>query len=246
MNDRIDRILVADDDDMIREVLKIKLEKSGYTVLLAEDGLTTLAGVETEFPDLLILDVKMPDLDGLEVCRRLRSAEITQALPILMLTAYGGVEHVLAGLDAGADDYVVKPFHPEEVLMRVRSLLRMKQIERDLREKEVRLARVEAVGQLLVTLAHHINNSLAVLMGRAQATKTEDVYALKLKEVCMRQSERITVVLKSLEEQVGRLQLEAVPYAGSDLKMLDVEMEITKRLENAGGNETIQTQKIGS
>jgi DNA-binding response OmpR family regulator len=229
------RILVADDDEMIQEVLKTKLEKSGYGVLLAGDGKATLASVEIDNPDLLILDVKMPGPDGLEVCRHLRDNETTRALPVLMLTAYGGLDHIIAGLAAGADDYVTKPFHPEEVLMRVRSLLRMKSIERELKEKDVQLARVDAIGQLLVTLAHHINNSLAVLVGRAQATKSEDPQAAKLREVCMRQSRRIQAVLQSLEELVNRTKLESVSYANSDLKMLDVEAEIRKRLEKSEG-----------
>lgn len=224
-------ILVADDDPLIQEVLQTKMEKSGYRVKSALDGEKTLASIQQEIPDLLILDIKMPGLDGLEICRRLRAEEKTLTLPILMLTAYGGVDHIIKGLEAGADDYVTKPFQMEEVMMRVRALLRMRDIERQLREKESHLARVRTVGQLLVTMAHHINNSLAVIKGRAQSLKAGDSGQVeRFKETCLQQTRRIQAVLKSLEDLARQMEISTTSYAGSHLEMLDIDEEINRRL----------------
>jgi two-component system response regulator MprA len=117
------KILVVDDERAVRESLRRALELEGYEIELAADGNEALYRLEvTEEPDAVILDVLMPGVDGLEVCRRLRGAG--SKLPVLMLTARTEVEDRVAGLDAGADDYVTKPFALDELLARVRALLR--------------------------------------------------------------------------------------------------------------------------
>jgi two-component system response regulator MprA len=117
------KILVVDDERAVRESLRRALELEGYRVELAEDGeqaLERVAGVAA--PDAVILDVLMPGIDGLEVCRRLRAE--SNAVPVLMLTARAEVDSRVAGLDAGADDYLPKPFALAELLARLRALLR--------------------------------------------------------------------------------------------------------------------------
>ncbi len=116
------RILVVDDDRAVRESLRRSLSFNGYSVSLAEDGVEALNSIATDRPDALVLDVMMPKLDGLEVCRQLRSTG--DDLPILVLTARDSVSERVAGLDAGADDYLPKPFALEELLARMRALLR--------------------------------------------------------------------------------------------------------------------------
>jgi two-component system, OmpR family, response regulator MprA len=115
-------ILVVDDDAPIRRMLDRTLSAEGYVVETAADGGGALAAVERSAPDLIVLDVAMPGVDGLAVSRRLRAKGL--AVPVLLLTARDGVSDRVAGLDAGADDYLVKPFATEELLARVRALLR--------------------------------------------------------------------------------------------------------------------------
>ena len=123
------RILVVDDDRAVRESLRRSLQFNGYQVELASDGQQALDSVEAARPDAMVLDVMMPRLDGLEVCRRLRGTG--DDLPILVLTARDLVSDRVAGLDAGADDYLPKPFALEELLARLRALLRRAVADRD-------------------------------------------------------------------------------------------------------------------
>lgn len=117
-------ILVVDDEEPILELLRFNLEKEGYQVRVAKDGPEALVSIESKQPDLLVLDVMLPGMDGLEVCRRLRINSKYQQIPIIMLTAKGEEIDKVLGLELGADDYMTKPFSPRELLARIKARLR--------------------------------------------------------------------------------------------------------------------------
>jgi two-component system response regulator MprA len=133
------RILVVDDEPAVREALRRALSVEGYSVELAENGAEALRKVGPVDPDVVVLDVLMPEVDGLAACRRLRAEG--NHVPVLMLTARAGVGDRVDGLDAGADDYLVKPFALEELLARIRALLRRGGHDRG--EEPLRFADVE-------------------------------------------------------------------------------------------------------
>jgi DNA-binding response OmpR family regulator len=116
-----DRILVVDDDEKIVDLMRLYLERDGYRVIAGYDGLEALALARQRQPDLILLDLMLPEMDGLDVCRILQAES---QVPIIMLTARTTDEDKLVGLDVGADDYVTKPFNPREVAVRVRTVLR--------------------------------------------------------------------------------------------------------------------------
>jgi len=116
-------VLVADDDEDIRSLVTFRLEKSGYRVLVACDGEEALALALEHAPDLAVLDVMMPKLDGYEVTRRLREEHATRAMPIILLTARAQEADVARGFESGADDYLRKPFSPQELRARVQAIL---------------------------------------------------------------------------------------------------------------------------
>ena len=116
-------ILAADDDPDVRALVAFRLERSGYTVLQAADGEEALALALEHTPDLAVLDVMMPKMDGFEVVRRLRAEEATKRMPIIMLTARAQDSDVEEGFESGADDYLRKPFSPQELRARVQAIL---------------------------------------------------------------------------------------------------------------------------
>jgi DNA-binding response OmpR family regulator len=118
------KILVVDDEPDALEVLGFKLREAGYTPIFATDGIKALAAVKAERPDLIVLDLMLPEIDGLEVCKILRRDPTTVAIPILMLTAKAAEMDRVIGLELGADDYVTKPYSPRELVLRVKKLLK--------------------------------------------------------------------------------------------------------------------------
>jgi DNA-binding response OmpR family regulator len=121
MSTKKETVIVADDDPRLLRLVQFNLQQAGYRVLTAPDGNRALRLGETENPDLMLLDVRMPLMDGLEVCRRVRNFS---TVPIIMVTAKDSEEDKVAGLDAGADDYLTKPFGAPELMARVRAVLR--------------------------------------------------------------------------------------------------------------------------
>ncbi|MBA3926427.1 response regulator transcription factor [Listeria rustica] len=132
----MNRILMVDDDSNIRELVTIFLEKEGFTVFNAEDGVDALAVLEKTTVDLAIIDIMMPNMDGWELCSAIKNF---QEIPVIFLTARGEIEQKIKGFSLGADDYVVKPFAPEELVARIRVLLKRYQI---LATQEIRIGNI--------------------------------------------------------------------------------------------------------
>jgi two-component system response regulator ResD len=124
------RVLVVEDDPTVAEVVSGYLDRAGHTVDRADDGPTALARATAHWPDLVVLDLMLPGMDGLEVCRRLRGRA---PVPVIMLTARGDEDDRILGLEVGADDYVTKPFSPRELVLRVESVLRRTRPRTDVR-----------------------------------------------------------------------------------------------------------------
>jgi two-component system, OmpR family, phosphate regulon response regulator PhoB len=116
-------VLVADDDADIRDLVTFKLEQAGFDVITAEDGPAALSAAHERIPDIAVLDVSMPGMSGLDVCRMLRADPTTAGMMIIILTARAQETDVEGGFSAGADDYLVKPFSPRELTSRVQALL---------------------------------------------------------------------------------------------------------------------------
>ena len=143
-------ILVVEDEDDILEVIRYNLAREGFRVAGVRDGEEGLARVRTDNPDLVLLDLMLPGIDGLEICRRLKDDPVTRAIPIVMVTAKGEESDVVLGLGLGADDYVVKPFSPRELVARVKAVLRRGPIVADRTTGE----RIER-GALVVDIGRH-------------------------------------------------------------------------------------------
>ena len=143
------KVLIVEDEKDILQLVKLYLEKEGYRTVMASTGSEGLAQVRSEKPDLLVLDLMLPEIDGLEVCKRLRSAPDTAMLPIIMLTAKAEESDTIIGLELGADDYVTKPFSPKTLVARVKALFR--RLERKPEDGPTRFT----YGTLILDLTRH-------------------------------------------------------------------------------------------
>jgi len=127
-------ILIVDDEEDILQLLKYTFESAGFDTLTAGDGLEALTKARRHLPDLILLDLMLPGMDGFEVCKELKRGSETGKIPVFMLTAKGEEVDRIVGLELGADDYVVKPFSPREIILRARSVLRRNQVAKDDRQ----------------------------------------------------------------------------------------------------------------
>lgn len=211
------KILVVDDEQAVRDSLQRSLQFNGYEVVLAEDGQQALAKVQDQRPDLMILDVRMPKLDGFEVCRVLR--ERGDHTPILMLSARDAVADRVAGLDAGADDYLLKPFALEELLVRVRALLRRAGIARPWEDS---IARADITFEDLTLNTE----TREVFRGQRPFTLTRTEFALML--MLMQNARRVLARQQILEEVWGY----DFPTSGN---ALEVYIGYLRRKTEAGG-----------
>lgn len=180
------KILVVDDEPQIRKVLIAYLEKAGYQVLAAADGITALATFHHSRPDFLILDLNLPGMDGLEVCKAIRR---DSNIPILMLTARIEEADRLIGLELGADDYVIKPFSPREVVARVKTIFRRTQAD-------IPVAEIIRVGDLLIDLNQH-----TVYRGETAVELTPTEFGILV--ALAKQPKRVFTRLQLMEQAQG-------------------------------------------
>lgn len=158
------RVLAVDDDERNLALLGAKLEREGYELDTARNGVEALMKVNTFHPDLILMDVMMPQMDGYEALRQLKSREETRYIPVIMLTGRAEIEDKVLGFEVGAEDYINKPYSLQEVSARVKSLLRMRALQTKLRETE----KVAALGEMVDGIAHEIRNPLTAIGGMAR------------------------------------------------------------------------------
>ena len=171
------KILIVDDEKELVNLVAFHMKMAGYEVLSADDGEKALAVTKKEKPDLIILDLMLPEIDGWEVCRRLRAERATQHIPVIMLTARAEIEDKLKGYDVGTDDYVTKPFSPRELVVRVK--------------------------RVLARAGNHLVLPKKYTFGNLEINFVDSVTRLKGKEVYLTNKEMS--ILKLLVERAGRL-----------------------------------------
>ena len=184
-------ILVVDDHEDNVEVLRARLEARGYRTVTASDGQEALEAVRRDMPDLILLDVMMPNVDGMEVARRIKADRALPYIPIIMQTALDSTEHKVEGLDAGADDYITKPINFAELEARVRSMLRVKALQEEVERQRDEL---QALNERLVSISR--TDGLTGLINRRHLEeRLEEQF-----EHAKRLAEPFTVVMCDLDK----------------------------------------------
>lgn len=202
------KILIVDDDPDIRDVLRLTLSEENYEVIEAEDGETALKSITTKSPDLVLLDYKIPKLDGREVLRRIKKDLLLRHLPIIMLTGKGDIKDKVGGIDAGADDYIVKPFEPKELLARIRMIVR--RTERDLEANP--LTRLPGNVSILKELDRRLNSKALFAVCYLDLDKFKaynDKYGFEHGDEVIRETARILIRATqgcgSLDDFIGHI-----------------------------------------
>mgnify|MGYP001574650544 CR=1 FL=1 len=187
------RILIVDDDADIRDILKITLSDEDYEVIEAADGAEGLKTVQSKSLDLVILDYKMPYLDGIEVCRRIKKDILLRHMPVIMLTGKSELTDKVKGIDSGADDYIIKPFEPAELLARIRMILRRS--ERDLEANP--LTRLPGNISIVNELQSRVEKNLPIAVGYVDLDKFKsynDKYGFEHGDEVIRETARILIM----------------------------------------------------
>ena len=230
-------ILLIDDDQEVAKIVVRFLRSEGYDIQYATTGRAGLDIIERESPDLLLLDVSLPDINGFEICRRLRSSPRTEQLNVIMLTGRGSVDARVAGLESGADDYLTKPFDPQELLARIQAQLRLKA----LRERLVEMEKVATIGQMVITLSHEINNPLTIIVWHAELLRERvgslpniPPEVLDSLEAIGREAHRIQQVMTKLARVTRPVVTEYLPGTS----MIDVEESASIPMTNEPNRST--------
>ncbi len=205
-------ILVVDDQPINVQLLKRKLEREGIQVTAAYNGMEALQSVAANKPDLILLDVMMPDMDGIEVCQRLQANEDTRSIPVIFITARTSKEGKLEGLGVGAVDYITKPIDLDETLARVQTQLRFVTINRemvDLQRRLVEARRAATIGAVTQGIAHNLNNLLGVVIGYLELVKAYYDKPEQVKKNAQHVEdavERIVSIIKQLSSLVVKIR----------------------------------------
>jgi signal transduction histidine kinase len=232
-------VLVVDDDPRNRRLLEEYLMAAGYDVRLAADGRTALALAMERPPDLVLLDVMMPDLSGLEVCRQLKNDPQTRLCQVVLVTALDAGPHRVEGLDTGADDYIAKPVRREEFMAKVRSMLRARRLLAELEEaretvalRNAELEELEGLKETLTqTLVHDLKNPLAAVLGNLELMERKADESLlhlvrRSKAAAWRMHQMILNLLDIGQLEEGKLLLRPEPLdVGSLARKASLEME---------------------
>lgn len=216
------KILVIDDLPENVFMLQDRLEHEGFEVLTAYDGYTGIDKAKNELPDLILLDVMMPDITGLEVCKILVNESITKDIPIILVTAKSGAEDTKEGLEAGAFDYIKKPFNRIELLARVKSALKLSEAHKLLLESEKRDTYIATV----VTANHKIKQPLTLLSLSSAAIKRELGKDEISKDGILKRVKYIDIAVKEITDVLNQLNAIKNPILSeytSNIKMIKVE-----------------------
>ncbi|VAX24737.1 hypothetical protein MNBD_NITROSPINAE04-1823 [hydrothermal vent metagenome] len=216
----MEKILIVDDDPNIALLIEMTLDRvPEFEIQTASNGEMALEKIANDNPDLVLLDIMMPGIDGFEVCKRIKEDENTKFIPVIMISAKREMNDKLHGMKIGANDYITKPFNPEELVTRVKVHLRIKALEKDLSSKK----ELEAALKMSITLQHEINNPLTGIIGNIELLK--DWENMPPQEVNQSMSDVLSLSLriKDIVHQLSKLSSVVPTTYVEGSEMIDID-----------------------
>jgi two-component system, sensor histidine kinase and response regulator len=243
-------ILVVDDVQQNIQVVGTMLREAGYSIMPATNGTEALQRVQKKLPDLILLDLMMPEMDGLEVCRRLKADPVTQPIPIIFLTASNEMSHLVQGLAAGAVDYVTKPFNPPELLARVRTHLELKHARDTIVRYGQELRQLnEEKNEFMGIVAHDLRSPLGTINGFAElllddatmARPDVEDSARRIRDTATRMAEMVQNLLDANRIERGEMELKLAP---TDLGALVASVVEAQRPRALAKSQTLRLESL--
>ena len=212
-----EKLVVIDDSPIMTNFLSNFLKNNGYQVIACNSSIEGLELIKTHRPDCIITDNDMPELSGVDVCRHVKAEPSIKMTPIIMLTSKAQDEDIVRAVEAGADDYLIKKSSQAVILIKIRAMLRLKQ----LRDELVALQQLEAVKNMVVTISHEFNNTMAIIMGQIRVSKQ----AMGDGACCslLGQLEDKMGMLTELIRKLQKLEKYKTKRYGMDVDMVDVD-----------------------
>ena len=249
-----EKILVVEDDEDLADMLGYNLAKKGYNPLIALNGLTACSMIEEEKPDLILLDIMLPGLNGWEICKIIRSHEYEQisGIPIIMLTALGSLEDKLKGIEMGADDYIPKPFAIKEVLLKVNKLIDKEKNRKQLNIRIKKLEkREERQSDFQNMLFHELRNQLFIIGGYSERIAEKRLLTLEKYRHCAAVIKECSNSLNSLTDEVlflSRLEADEYPLSLEEVCLEKITQDIISLLAQQAKKKGIfiDFKKIGA
>jgi two-component system, sensor histidine kinase and response regulator len=243
MNSTKSRILVVDDISKNLQVVGTMLRNEGYHVMPATSGAQALERAHAQPPDLILLDLMMPEMDGLEVCQRLKAEPLTLQIPVIFLTASNEMEHLMKGFEAGAVDYITKPFNAPELLARVRTHLELKHARERLHELN------EEKNEFMGIVAHDLRSPLGTINGFAElllddamvARPEVEDFARRIRDTATRMAEMVQNLLDANRIERGEMELKLAP---TDLAALVASVVEAQRPRALAKNQTLRLEGL--
>lgn len=216
------KVLLVDDNSDIQRFVRLHVEQAGHEfigVTSAEEARTCALDCS---PDVILLDWMLRGDDGVELCREFKRDERTSLVPIILLTVRNSAKDKIVAFEAGVDEYLTKPFHPGELLARINGVLRLRALQRELKN-------VETARQTLGALSHHILNAVQTIMTAAENAQPDDERGWGFRQTVLAQARRIDDVLDSLRRVLARGELPVTEYPGVKEGIVDIREELTSR-----------------
>ena len=248
------KILVVDDQPINVQLLKRKLEREGMSVATAYSGREALDLVKADKPDLILLDVMMPEMDGIEVCQRLQAESETKSIPVIFITARTSKEGKIEGLGVGAVDYITKPIDLDETLARVQTQLRFVSVNREVVDLQRRLGesrRSATIGAVTQGIAHNLNNLLGVVIGYVDLIKAYHEKPELVRKNAQHLEDAVNRIVAIIKQLTGlvvknkppliRASLPRMIESGARRYQIDYKIDLPITIENTAGDALIET-----
>ena len=223
------KIMLVDDETMHRKLIKTVIGSKNYDYIEASSGLEAIEIFKTEKVDLILMDLNMPGLTGIETIGHIKKLDRGIETPVIMVTAHSNLDGLVQAIDYGAMEYIVKPFNHDELRAKVNAIYKFSQQQAELSNKKIEMEKLKLLQQAIITLSHYLNNAFSSVSLLLQTVDYNDTEKVKdLMNIVEKQIIKVSAVIKGMEEMAKSTNIKLTDYPGATAEMLDIDDFIKK------------------